>query len=719
MSDSHPPADPDEHGTSTNRRTTLTRRAALGLAGVSSLSLLSGQAAAQNRPWNRDVDAQGHMLCNLGELTMADNLTGIRDFEGENLRVNEEGILDAGSTLTVHHIDEYGADPSGKEPSDEAFDAAVEAAEDGDWIAFTNGTYYLAERHHIYKELIIYGAGGTIESDVHPETGYFDDEVDGTQNQSVYTIISFYGEQGNSVLLTKPVTEGSDQLLVEDTGPFEVGGGVLINNATEDTSDPYYPTVSTIREIDDGVLYLDIPSRYDYDDAADAHNVYPLDLLDNCGFVECHFRNRHEFYWDDDLRKVMGGFRDPMYHRHCRRPLVIDCTVSGYDTKAWTCVDVLEALIVNFRAERPMNVNGQHAETIYITGSTNVNIYNPVIREARRPIDIAGGLRAIGDDGGRGGCKDVNVYNPDITGVTLTGLSFHNSADTHVPGNLNVYGGRIECRPNDPTIDDHGGEADRRWELHRGRGGQDTNENGRLHVKGTKIVGRENCLSLYGTDALIEGCELTTVPADAGIEQTLEEGDNAALSISGENVTIRDTVIYENPNGSAHSQAVLIEGGRNIDIDVTVRGDFGENPVTIDGGEQIRLHAQLSDANDESSRISLGGEIDGLSLSGTGNHAGYGVEFRDDIDARNVTINDFTHYGMRPTVHVEEGASIENLRLSGITAGGENNHFEFGDTFVDGLWIKDCIVDELRGFDDGQENDEHTFITDNRTDWTG
>lgn len=52
-----------------------------------------GSRGGGTRPWRTDVDAQGNSLLNLGSLTMADNTTAITDFEGENLLIDDNGIL--------------------------------------------------------------------------------------------------------------------------------------------------------------------------------------------------------------------------------------------------------------------------------------------------------------------------------------------------------------------------------------------------------------------------------------------------------------------------------------------------------------------------------------------------------------------------------------------------------------------------------------------------
>lgn len=607
----------------------------------------------------------------------------------------------------VHHVDDYGADPTGRESADDALDAAVEAANDGDWIALTNGTYYLAKRHVIRKELVLCGAGGVVESDLHPERGYDDDhrrgsDVDGTQSESLYPIVAFRGERGERVSLAEPVREGEDRVSVGTVAPFDVGGGALLCN--EDLDDQgrvgavggrsrrYEPTVTTIREIVGDDLFLDVPAQYDYE-ADDAHHAYPLDMLDGCGFVECHFRNRHDLHWDDDLGKVMGGFRHAMTHAYCRKPIVRDCSVRGYDTKMWVPIDVLEAQVINPRAEHPANVNGSHGEPLYVLGGTNVNIYNPVVRGARRAIDV------------RAGCKDVNVFNPDVTGVTFLGLSYHHGHGEHVSGNLNVYGGRAFCKPTDPTQDDHGGDAERRWELQRGDGMQGTPANGRVYVSGTTFLTRRRGATCGGSGTIVDGCEFTTVPAGTGTAEPV-------LSITGEDVSIRNTVVRANRHGADHGGAVRVEGARNAEIDVAVRGRFGAEPVVVDGGERIRLRVRSS-ATGGSESVRIGGDVRDLELTGDAYNDAGGVAIAPDTEAEHVRIREFTHRGDGPTLRVDGGASLTNLRLQGVTSihGGD---IAFGGAFVDGLWIRNSVFGRLRGWRSDRIDDERTHVEGNR-----
>lgn len=606
----------------------------------------------------------------------------------------------------VHHVDDYGADPTGRDPSDDAFDAAVEAAEDGGWIALTNGNYYLARRHVIRKELVVCGAGGTIESDLHPGHGYHDyhrrgEDADGTQTDSLYPIVAFRGERGDRVPLDGPVREGSDRVSVADPSAFEVGGGVLLCNedldrerrvgAVGERTRTYEPTVSTIRAIDGTDLYLDVPARYDHD--PDDHHVYPLAMLDGCGFLECHFRNRHDLYWDDELGKVMGGFRHAMLHAYCRAPFVRNCSVRGYDTKMWVPIDVLEARVINPRAERPMNVNGAHGEPLYVLGSTNVNIYNPVIRGARRAIDV------------RAGCKDVNVYDPDITGVTFLGLSYHHGYGDHVRGNLNVYGGRVYCKPTDPLQDDHGGEGDRRWELQRGDGMRGTGANGRVHVRGTTFLVRRHGATCYGSGTVIDGCEFTTVPEGTGTS-------GPVLSITGSNVTIRNTVVRGNRHGTDHGSAVRIEDADDVDIDVRIRGRFAGTPVDVEGGERIRLSLRSS-ASGGQEAVRIDGAVRDLRLTGDAYTDAAGVSIASDAETAHVRITDFTHRGDGDALQIDPDAAVANLRIDRVTSvnGGD---IALGDTLIDGLWIRDSVFGCLRGVHSEQSSNAPTVVEGNR-----
>lgn len=89
-----------ESGPRERVRTGLSRRRALGvLAGLAGVGVASGSAAGQpgGPVWQRDVDANGNDLNNLGGLDTEAHST-ITDFAGENLSIDDDGVLDAVDT---------------------------------------------------------------------------------------------------------------------------------------------------------------------------------------------------------------------------------------------------------------------------------------------------------------------------------------------------------------------------------------------------------------------------------------------------------------------------------------------------------------------------------------------------------------------------------------------------------------------------------------------
>lgn len=80
-------------------RVPLSRRGAL--ATLLGLTMLSGSAQARHRGphWNKDVDAGGNALFDLGSLAMTANTTPITDFEGANLSIDGNGVLNVDATV--------------------------------------------------------------------------------------------------------------------------------------------------------------------------------------------------------------------------------------------------------------------------------------------------------------------------------------------------------------------------------------------------------------------------------------------------------------------------------------------------------------------------------------------------------------------------------------------------------------------------------------------
>ncbi|MFC7230908.1 hypothetical protein ACFQMM_04830 [Saliphagus sp. GCM10025308] len=131
---------------------TVTRRAAMALAGVTGAGLLGGavgQVGATSNPrprrWEQDVDAQGHTLSDLGALEMAGS-DPITDFAGEDLTI-EDGVLRATNDRDLINNVRYVDVAEGAAAVQEAVDAAdaeghnkvVVYGDEGEW----NRTVYL------------------------------------------------------------------------------------------------------------------------------------------------------------------------------------------------------------------------------------------------------------------------------------------------------------------------------------------------------------------------------------------------------------------------------------------------------------------------------------------------------------------------------------------------------------------------------------------------
>lgn len=94
--------DEEQESTNNEQKFSISRRMTLTLLGLGSAGILGSQSTAaqegqpqSTRVWATDVDAQGNRLDNLGTLTTQANSTDIRDFAGDNLFIDNNGVLNA------------------------------------------------------------------------------------------------------------------------------------------------------------------------------------------------------------------------------------------------------------------------------------------------------------------------------------------------------------------------------------------------------------------------------------------------------------------------------------------------------------------------------------------------------------------------------------------------------------------------------------------------
>ena len=515
------------------------------------------------------------------------------------------GSGDAGRS-TVRAIT-HGADSTGETASTTALQDAINAADPGDRVVWGDtGTYYLDDEISITKRIELDLHEGIIESDYHDGQAWPDDQ------QHYMPLFRVQGSLGADYSLQEPVNRGTDQVYIQTPGDFSVGDYVILRNSTPAQGTmpgyDYMATQTRIREIENGVIYLEDNALYDYTTA---------DYLTHANYVErpilrnIHLINRNPLTFSDEGGKVFGGFRHGIGTEFCDRPVIDNCTVEGYDSHLWTSRDDISPLLQDCAASRPMNLSGSCGEPIHIQSSRDVSVVRPTIKEARRAVDV------------RSGCGTITVEEPDITGVSFVGISWHSVGD--VGADIIVNGGRVEAKPDDPTMDNKDGTLDQRQEAQRGRPFNSA-ENGTLIANDVTFVGRINgringsaeitggeiykyrnagtVLTLGGDDIRIDGTEISAYgPLDNLVEtDTTRTPSNITFTdvdfdcassptravgiLNGEDISISGTA-----TGSASGEVVRVEGGANIDIDLDNRasGGTGVPGVQVLGGEEIDI----------------------------------------------------------------------------------------------------------------------------------
>lgn len=399
---------------------------------------------------------------------------------------------DGGSGTTIPdtiHIDEFGADPTGGSPSDAALDDAVSAAREGDIIAITNGTYYFANRHTFYKSVILDGTGSRIESDCHTTEGSVSttSSSDPYQSQHYFPLFKFQGDKGSHVGVSASADRGSDQVAVSSTASFSVGDGVIIANQQTNSAvmdRDYTPTVSRIREIENGVLYLSKSLKYNIDTTFYAA---PVTFLERPTIRNMSIYPRTEPTFDPDMGRVMGGPQHIFATQWTRNAFIDNCYIDTFGSNVYSSSDCVDAVIRDVHAGEPMNLSGSSGEAYYINGSSDITLIRPTVEGCRRAVDI------------RSGCRTLYTIDPRISGVSLGAISFHSGGGLNVQGRQEVRGGYIHCRMEDPTMDNKDGSLDQRQEYQSGTLFRGMHEGVEIVVEGTELVANRQDENTQGT----------------------------------------------------------------------------------------------------------------------------------------------------------------------------------------------------------------------------
>ncbi|WP_435358363.1 hypothetical protein [Haloarchaeobius sp. DFWS5] len=591
---------------------------------------------------------------------------------GDNLSIDSGGNLTAAGP-TTHDIDDYGADPTGTTPSDQALMDAANAANPGDRIEMTNGDYLFDEYHTFTEPYTIDAAGSTLEC-----TQYNGNKSTVSQDDlydSEEAVFLFKGSVGASTGITGAVTKHEDQVSVADASIFSVGDDVLIKDPNKGhLSRTYEPTRAVVRDIDGSTLHLHTPAKYDYDTN---NAVYKVDAVVGPRVENAHFTGDagcHVSFWNT------------------RDARAENCQSDGYRQHAYQVIDGLDATLVDCRARDPLNLHGSHGECFRVAGSSDISIVRPVVEGCRRGIDL------------RSGCKTLRVEEPKIRGATLHCISYHNSSDATVRGNVEVRGGLLSARITDPTL------SSSPEEYQGGVAFSGSSAEGHHKFEGVDMVCRSAIMSSSPNNVFVSNCTLRTAEGSSGTYLLNIEGNDVAF----ENVTIEHTA-------GTRDIAVHVTGS-NVRLSGSVRGTFADDFVVVEGGASsvdssldisggtdAGHHAyklkQCSDVNIHDSHIDVAGRA--VLFSGSGTTIS-GVS----VDNNRIGANSGSGYG---AISAWAGGTqtLENVHVVGNDlTGGSNHDIQFYDTAISGLWVKNNVCGVI---DFGSSSTTDVFQRDNRT----
>ncbi|MFC7212682.1 hypothetical protein ACFQO4_01130 [Saliphagus sp. GCM10025334] len=658
---------------------------ALGVAG---LGLVSGQVGAQERsrqPWTRwegDVHADGHDLLALGGLEMAATAERISDFAGQNLSV-DEGVLNADvpeppSTLVdVIDIDDYGADPTGEEPSDDALDAAIDDLSDGDTLVMTDGEYWFDGEHEIFEDYVtVLGTGSKLRV-----TGVGYGAYAHFISFGNWTAVSDFG--GDTVNATD-VSEGDQRIEVEDVSPFSVGDDVTISESKYNNSPTLSwggtagrgtcPTRAVIREIDGSTLYLDRGLNYDHD--AGNAGVFLLDSVVGGRFVDMHLT-------DGDGEDETEGFLMCAYARDCK---FINCTAENYVGFPFVDIHSLRTVMVDCEATNPVLPEGRassHWEPFQFRGSTDPTVVRPSIDTCRRGIDINAGSNV------------VRIFDPRIRNAYLHGICFHSNATQQVYGAYEVYGGRIE-----------GAEEILHDKYHAGYGLSLSPNQSHVKAFGTTVVGRPAAVNTpYGqaSNLTLEGCELETFAGTGAnvVNGNLRNSRFESVSIVG--------------RGGNDDVALNLAGAENVSVSGDISGSFTDDVVYVGDAENVTLEVNVLDNDTAASDVTIEHSRN-VSVTGTLHGSGRSVATSGDVsDVRVVDVD--AKADAPPIGHHGADGTVSNLWVTACnTVGGADTDIDFADeleTEIEGLWIQNNVCGDVSFH--GSASDEDKFVTGNLT----
>lgn len=225
-----------EHDERKSHDSSIGRRGALGLLGLIGLGALMGQSTAQPpaKQWQRDQDADGNALFNLGVLTMAEDSEGIVEFAGEGLEITDNQLTidldvlpdgcqcNAGRYIELDEENNELIFTGAAEWGNDYTDASNDAS--GDAAVVAGGEYNEATAEHA---TVGGGEDNLAEAEAATLSG-------GAFNHASGDFSTLAGGQDNAANGVNSAVGGGFEVFAD--GKYAVGSGGLTNNATGDGS---------------------------------------------------------------------------------------------------------------------------------------------------------------------------------------------------------------------------------------------------------------------------------------------------------------------------------------------------------------------------------------------------------------------------------------------------------------------------------------------------
>lgn len=449
----------------------------------------------------------------INDLGAIDNssITGgnrLESLVGGNLSISDgslyapsgDGGGGGGSRANVVDIDDYGADPSGSDPSTGAIESAIDAASDGDVIAMTNGEYWIDSHVTTTKELVFDGTGSELRvtgigyEDPSPTLGAINCQSP-AWNGSLSTPDTTLASSANA---------GEQSVVLADASGFSEGDGLVLGeNKAQGSSSLLWGASHRTVESDHAVirhksgdtLYLDRPLLYSYSPNCGAWNAGDY----QAGFVNMHFT---EGGGEEESERFLSFFL-------ARNSYAKNCRVERGVSNGFQDFYGLRNRFVDCVWENPSLPQraSSHWEVFRVMGSTEISIVRPVIHRCRRGIDMYSGA------------GPVTILEPRVHSAYLHGVCPHSNSDYQVSCAWELIGGEISAEAEYPDHDKY--DFGRCLSIH--------GDEPFVKVRGTRLRGVRGVGTSYGVsfgDVSIRDCTIETLPENPGTAVDLDGGTN-------------------------------------------------------------------------------------------------------------------------------------------------------------------------------------------------